>query len=86
LPPDGKTSVASIHVYLHPLSLKDLPAFTRTIGSLLSNVLGETKTHRAYGGAILPREADGEAVESALRRALGIRAASEPPKPAKEGR
>jgi len=71
-PPGPKgQQYASLHFYLHPLTIEQLPVATQCEGSLLSMVVGETDTHRLYGGVLLPK--DKKFVLTAVRRALGVR-------------
>lgn len=49
-PGPHKSRCATLQLYLHPLTVPETPGITMSAGSLLSQDVGETDTHRVYGG------------------------------------
>ena len=62
---------AILELYWWPLSPKGPPLETQTDGSMLSNEIGESDTHRLYGGVITPNGRT--AILAGVRRAFGLR-------------
>ena len=69
--PGSKVPHATMSLYLRPLSAKSLSAITQAEGIPLSNIIGETDTHRLYGDVLAPRNK--EDILVAVRSAIGVR-------------